>query len=454
MANIESVTSLIEKIFFDMLAKNISLDEGCKRLSRVLSSANLNGLNKTFEVSMVNGRSEFLGMSVYPDMGDFNNAVASCVTDPMTDPRVNNIPGYQAFCNKWIMDIRYWFIEIDVNLFDRSIINFTPPELTAMLLHELSHVVYSDKTTEKFYKAYKRNMAQLRMQEKGAVRFAQGILYIIPGIIACSAHHLNIGRNGRNEEYIADKVFGLRNYQEHLVSAINKIIEAYGNSIVIDERNLDKKLDASIEWCNLNIKELVNRRDTLKREIVNKAACTHSKYAKNTYLGITQKLGIGARDRYTGDIITMESIFDDLESGKRQLYGLLNDIELYDIPGASAAIESTISRKLSEATESVFNKKKPTLPSSYDVDAVSIEVDKITSHADRMYVLDLIYNRVEQINAFKESIEDNKYLMDKYSAKIERMLTELDQMRVRVLNKRDLNRDYKVFVKCPEGYEG
>lgn len=454
MANIESVTSLIEKIFFDMLAKNISHDEGCKRLSQVLSSAELNGIKKTFEVSMVNGKTEFLGMSVYPDIGDFNKAIATCVPDPMTDPRITNIPGYQAFCNKWILEIYYWYIEIDENLFDRSIINFTPSELTAMLLHELSHVVYSDKTTEKFYKAYKRNMSQLKMQEKGAVKFAQGILYIIPGIIACSAHHLNIGRNGRNEEYIADKVFGLRNYQEHLVSAINKIIEAYGNSIIIDERNTDKRLDASIEWCNLNIKELVNRRDTLKREIVNKAACTRSKYAKNTYLAITQKLGIGARDKYTGDIITMESLIDDIDSGKRDVYGLLNKIELYDIPGASSAIENAIINRLSEATESVFNKKKPTLPSNYDVDAVSIEVDKITSHNDRMYVLDLIYNRVEQINAFKESIEGNKYLMDKYNARIERMLEQLDQMRVRVLNKRDLDREYKVFVKCPAGYEG
>ena len=126
------------------------------------------------------------------------------------------------------------------------------------------------------------------------------------------------------------------------------------------------------------------------------------------------------------------------------------------MPGNYSAIESTLANCFTEeARESIFSKRKPSLPNNYDIDAISIEVDRIKTHQDRMYVLDLIYNRIEQINEFKESIETNRSLMDRYNPKITRMTEQLDAARIRVLNKRNLdNSDYKVFVKCPEGYEG
>ena len=450
--NIENCVSSLEKVFFDILAKNISQEQGCKRIESILNASNINGLEKKFSVSIVNGRSEFLGMSVFPDQSDFNNAIAT----NFDNDRNSELPGYKKFCQKWVMEIRYWFIEIDANVFDRTVINFTPQELTAMLLHELSHVAFSDKASEKFYKAYKHNMMQLKMQEKGAVRFAQSIFYIVPGVIACGCHNWNIGVRGQYEEYVCDRVFGLKDYQQHLMSAINKIIAAYGNSIVLDERNTDKKIEASIDWCNLNIKDLVNRRDAIKRDIINRASGTRSHYAKNMYLKMAQKLGIGVKDKYTGKLIAMESIFDGFEDGSIEAYGFLQKYDLIDMPGNYSAIESTLANCFTEeARESIFSKRKPSLPNNYDIDAISIEVDRIKTHQDRMYVLDLIYNRIEQINEFKESIETNRSLMDRYNPKITRMTEQLDAARVRVLNKRHLdNSDYKVFVKCPEGYEG
>ena len=65
---IENCVTSIEKAFFDYLAKRLNEAEFCKRLSKILTSADLNGVSKEFEVSLVDGKANFAGMCVYPDM--------------------------------------------------------------------------------------------------------------------------------------------------------------------------------------------------------------------------------------------------------------------------------------------------------------------------------------------------------------------------------------------------
>ena len=94
------------------------------------------------------------------------------------------------------------------------------------------------------------------------------------------------------------------------------------------------------------------------------------------------------------------------------------------------------------------------IPSQLDVDTLFVEVDRIENHADRRYVLDLIYYQEEKINHFMELCELNEALERKYKGKMQSMLRELQNMRNAVLAKRSFEKEYKVFVKCPVGYEG
>jgi hypothetical protein len=108
------------------------------------------------------------------------------------------------------------------------------------------------------------------------------------------------------------------------------------------------------------------------------------------------------------------------------------------------------------ANESFFRKKDKgiDIPNQLDVDTIFVEVDRIQNHADRRYVLDLIYNQEERINQFLELCDHDETLKAKYYSHMQSMLSELSDMRKAVLEKRSFDKKYKVFVKYPEGYEG
>lgn len=443
--NIDRIATSIEKTFFDYLAKSINDAELCKRLSDILSSADINGVRRTYTVDIIDGKSEFLGMCVYPDMGEYSSVILDLYGSDLR---------YEQFCRSWFTSINHYYIELDKNLFDRTIINFTPQELTAMLLHELSHVAFSDKTTEKLYKAYVVHKNHINKHERGLTKVALSTLYVVPGMIACTAHKANTGKNGMREEYICDKVFGLRGYQEHLVSALDKIVKAYGTKFVLDDGTSDKKLEASMRWVDFNIDNIVSRRDALGREIVNMSSATRSKYAKDSFLTITRRLGIGARDRYTGKLIAMESVLDEIYNGDLLYNEVLTKYDFVDDIKAVSALEMAVKcGNAKEAMESLI-RKKPKMPNGYDIDSIMIEIDRVRTHTDRLYVLDLIYAKRSQIEEFVEFYGEDSPEVEKYRPKIDAYNKQLDEMTARLLNKHSLEKTYKVFVKCPEGYEG
>ena len=112
------------------------------------------------------------------------------------------------------------------------------------------------------------------------------------------------------------------------------------------------------------------------------------------------------------------------------------------------------------ALESVMNRRKKIkteLPSQYEIDAISIEVDKITNHHDRIFVLDLIYEVLERVNNFEEAISPDPSLVRKWTGKINSMKDSLDKLRQATLEKKSFPSSYKFFVKLPpeaEDYQG
>ena len=66
----------------------------------------------------------------------------------------------------------------------------------------------------------------------------------------------------------------------------------------------------------------------------------------------------------------------------------------------------------------------------------------------------MIYENIEKLNNFEEAIAMDEYKAKKWAPKIQELRTRLDTLRKTVLNKNIAKKEYKVFVKVPEGYEG
>ena len=444
---VEKALTLMDDSYNKYLVGDISQAEMCRNLAAALSSFPYDAGKKEFTVQVTSnktGNEKFFGMRVYPDIEEMDDFCKDLVNEG-DKIRFNDI------VKKW-KKIDKWFLEIDGTCFDRNQFNFNPKELTALTLHEIGHIIYSDKPIEGFYRAYQEVKARMNSSDKATQKLMYDI-YMIPLTLACMQRRWVNGKNEVQLEIIADKTVVELGYGQYLLEALDKITRAIGS---LNSQNNQDELNSSMNWCQQNIADIMKRKEQLKDELYYRAVRTKSNYMKAMTIIILDKLGFKLRERYTGYVVenTIEllsdpevmqkymPIVDAMESAKFDKF--------YNMMHSSNSI----------AMEAIFNKRKKVkveLPSQYEIDAIAVEVDKITNHHDRIYVLDLIYEVLERINNFEEAISPDPSLVKKWSAKIRQMKDELEALRQAVLAKKTFATSYKFFVKLPEAasdYEG
>lgn len=444
---VEKALTLMDDSYNKYLVGDISQAEMCRNLAAALSSFPYDAGKKEFTVQVTSnktGNEKFFGMRVYPDIEEMDNFCKDLVNE-------GDKIRFTDIVKKW-KKIDKWFLEIDGTCFDRNQFNFNPKELTALTLHEIGHIIYSDKPIEGFYRAYQEVKARMNSSDKATQKLMYDI-YMIPLTLACMQRRWVNGKNEVQLEIIADKTVVELGYGQYLLEALDKITRAIGS---LNSQNNQDELNSSMNWCQQNIADIMKRKEQLKDELYYRAVRTKSNYMKAMTIIILDKLGFKLRERYTGYVVenTIEllsdpevmqkymPIVDAMESAKFDKF--------YNMMHSSNSI----------AMEAIFNKRKKVkveLPSQYEIDAIAVEVDKITNHHDRIYVLDLIYEVLERINNFEEAISPDPSLVKKWSAKIRQMKDELEALRQAVLAKKTFATSYKFFVKLPEAasdYEG
>lgn len=441
----ENIT-MIDDAFSSYLLKH-DTNVLCQDVSNILSAFSK---TKRYAVNIVNtnrfSKEPFFGMRVFPSEGYIDS-----VCEKMNVKHAEDL-SFKNLLDIW-RKIDEWIIEIDSRVFDRMAINFNPEELTAMLLHEVGHTVYSDRRVEMFYRAYMACRIQMKASQKGSAKILY-FLYTIPLAMACGMRCWKVTSQDLKEEIFADQSVEKLGYGEHLCSAYRKIIKAYGSGYP-DEQRMEDATAQSIFWANTNISDLAHRKNKLKDELYETGSKTDSTFIRNLIKKIMKKLSIHSKERYTGNVV-MESAFEP-DFDDPQEYVQHNTL-IYDFKKITA-LENRIASIVNSANNAIANEafgrsKKNEIPNQLDVDTIFVEVDRIQNHADRRYVLDLIYHQEEKINHFLELCEVNQDLKKKHKAKMESMLRELESMRQAVLAKRSFDKQYKVFVKYPSGYEG
>lgn len=436
---------LIETTFSDYMIGKTNEKTFLNKLATALDNLPFNS-KKEFSVSMDKAkgmRREFFGFNVFPAISSIEDVCSKVANE---DAKFNEI------VKRW-RSIDDWEIVIDSMLFDRTFIAFNPKELTAMLLHEIGHVTQSDEPIEQFYRAYIEAKSRMKAADKISKR-ALYMLYTIPLAVACTSRRWVNDKNELNLEISADKSLIETGYAEHLVSAFDKIIKAAGSIDVTKDMNY-KQIESNMEWANSNIIDVVKRRDKLKDALYYKAIQSNSGYIQALCTRILDFLGVRMRERYTG-YVAESCMLPELIEGKITLE---QHVPVYDNK-VFGNIEGRIIRDQSRytiAAESFFNKRKNVkvdIPDEYDLDRIFVAIDDIQNNYDKVYVLDMIYENIEKLNNFEEAIAMDEYKAKKWAPKIQEMRDRLATLRKAVLSKNIAKKEYKVFVKVPEGYEG
>lgn len=446
----EKALQLMEAAYTKFLMGKINKDRLCKELQTALELMSFGNTSKKFDVQISNskGFGEFFGMRIFPSIPDLDTFCERLVSDDS-----KSSVKFNEITKRW-KNIEHWVLEVDGICFDRTRINFTPKELTALTLHEIGHVIYSDSPIEGFYRAYRETKTRMTISDKAGQKLMYN-LYMIPLSIACMQRRWTNSKNEIRTEIIADKSVMEFGYGEYLAEALEKIIKVYG-TINTTEQQLQNEVTSSVQWCAQNMNDMSKRTEHLKDELYYQAIRAKSGYLKAVSVIVLDKLGLKMRERYTGAVVeaSLELISDP------------NCLEKYEpfIPVLEAANfnKRLIALESCEAIalEAIFNRRKKVkteLPSQYEVDAIAIEVDKITNHHDRVFVLDLIYEVLDRINTFEEVVSADPALLKKWQGKINTMKEQLEMLRQATLSKKTFSQGYKFFVKLPDAasdYEG
>lgn len=451
MSNYEAKLSLGEQAISDFINGDISVKKMENMIAVSLNGCNFYGRKNTFEVNVVKNdknKEPFFGARVYPALDLLDKIVNEVVVEyhPFKD--------IKAAWNH----IDHWVIELDSGMFNRDIISLVPKEIMAAILHEIGHVIYSDKVLERFYRSYKAMYVHMKTAEKDTIKLGYG-LFTIPLALSSTIRSWTRGHNAIKEEYFADQIVVDCGYKDFYISLLSKIVEAYGNAMTDDhEAESDNKISERTRWAAVNIVDTVRRKSKLSNDLYVQSITTTSTYLKALYAKVLNTLGINLRERYTGD--AAECTVDVLSMDKKAFdaaYEFTCDTDKFR--KQTDALEANMHRDKfvpgTPAYESIVrNRLKKGLPSWIDIDRIQIEIDRMTNHHDRSFVLDMIYDKIDEITNFMDYISTDENLVRKYQPEADRMLKALNDYRDEVLRRRSFATRYRVFVKSPEGYEG
>lgn len=449
MDNYADKLAVAEQAITDFITGKSTVQKLENVLGHVLSSCAFCGRSNTYNVTLIktdNLKQPFFGARIYPAIDLLEKLVSETVVE---------LHPFKEISASW-RHIDHWVIELDSGLFNRNVISLLPKEIMAAILHEIGHTIYSDKVLERFYRSYKTMYVHMKTAEKDAIKLGY-TLFTVPLAVSCGLRSWVRGRRAIREEFFADRIVNEYGYGDFYVSLLSKIVEAYGNSMIEDnDVECDNAVSERTRWASINIVDTVRRKNRLKDDMYLASARTPSMYLKALYAKTLNELGVNLRERYTGDAVecTIELLSDPQLD---KAYEMITDTDRFN--WFSDAVEATLHRdkytKGTPAFESILrNKLKKGLPSWHSIDSIQIEIDRMTNHHDRAFVLDMIYSKIDDINEFLDYIRGDENLMRKYGNEAQKMLDELDAQREAVLRRKNFANRYSIFVKYPEGYEG
>ena len=223
----------------------------------------------TFDIKVTNEvdpNAELFVMSVYPEVSVMDKIISAVISDSNTD----------SIKKLWESN-KKWTIEMDARLFNNSIIICNEKELTAMLLHEVGHIVCSTSIPNRISLVLRYELMRTNIKNKMMIKDKVfRTILSLPILDACISDNKR-SMTSIKEEIKADAFVKKMGYQKELLSILTKLsnnIKYPKNSGTIDEK-MRKMTDFSLQ----TLQDFQQRKDKLaKRNLVSLKKESQSPY--------------------------------------------------------------------------------------------------------------------------------------------------------------------------------
>ena len=343
-------------------------------------------------------------MSIYPSESVINKIIEAIVSENTDDEITNIWNGSDS-----------WNVEIDSRILTAKA-GLTERELTALLMHEIGHFVYSNSVPVKINRVIKIEFAKNDLISKYALKnsMLNKLLYF-PLLNLCGGKK---DKDTLRNEIRADNYAVKAGYGMELNSAIDKIVGYIGTTDV--DKDTIELMGFSID----TLKQLEKRQNNIvRRNIAHMVASTPSKIAGKLFNKVSTGLGNNGVNESRNDEY-INSILED---------------------SAKYVTEGFFSR---------VNKLKRIDPAS--IDYIGLEIGNIRNNDDKMLVLSLIYNKLDTVNYYINILDskNNRYIVPHSRESLINMKNLLNKYREMVLSRPLPEIKYGLTIQYPEGYEG
>jgi len=369
----------------------------------------------TFDISVVKriDETELFIMSVFPEMSTIDKIISAVISNK-PDSVISEL---------WKKNTK-WYIEIDDDTLKSKEFDFNEKELTALLLHELGHVVVTNSIPSRISTIMKYEIAKSNYTVKGLLNkgiFAK--ILSLPILDSCISDKSR-SMNNVKEEIKADNFARKMGYTNDLYSALTKISKS--NKI---RSNRDKDI-SNITNMSLNtLSQIQQRRDNI---------------ARHTLI----KLAENCASPYISNIIT-EYVHDIFENESYSKYPNGHKLEI---------MQEKMDNAIDEYVKETFGVKDLKRIDPVSIDYIQVQITSIKNENDKMMLLTYAYSKLDMVNYYLD-ILDNQKLSRRYNVPNSKEQLLLFKKRindciVKILAYKYPDKYKGVLIAWPTGYKG
>ena len=405
---------IIEECF-----RNIQHEKSVEKNLRMIESAIKREFDVNIKISIINNKRQFFGMCVYPSPEEINKLTTLLLE---TNVKMADVERVHIEC----VTKGEHIVEIDsILLYDHNL-NASAGEVTAILLHEIGHILTSNNIVCRFERA--KEYITIKFDNK-----TRKLVPIIPMIttlfnivtLQIFSNHFNIGLT---KEKHADELALKMGYGQELADILGKLIaNGQGERVRRSVRDEDKDIEITIDWLIVNIKELEYRKDRLKRSLKTIKMTTPSPYLAKRLGELTDK--VFKKDKETmvekAEVINEAFIISKLKDDK--------------IKAPVGAVDRS-------------GRVKKLLPR--DLAIYRAELERVNTVDDKIFLLERLYDLLDIAEYAKQMVQIEPRKVGQTEQTIDLYIKSLHEL-ISETSARNISRTkYGLFIKYPADYEG
>lgn len=415
----------IESCFIKMKDGKDNIPSATKRMGQVLNLI----FHKNISVSVVYPRSEddqFFVMSIFPSQSTLEALVVGILnnTDDQTLKKI------------WD-ETEDWNIEIDRRIFNENYVSITAKEMTALLLHEIGHIVYSNSVPQRLSRVMRFEVAKLNVQKKAILQnqLFRGVLEL-PIMNACCYDRYKTPSNVRKE--LQADVFVIKmGYGKELQSVLDKFLTSNVKNV-----HLKSKINKSEPDVDQDMKNTIK----FSMEIIDDFEKRRAAVAKKNLGKLVTKV--------PSDFIRLRisDLSDKLT--KSDVRGISDEIKMERVcEAAQRQIENYYMKEFFEFRTKRFKRIDPRV-----IDYIELQAKAIKNNDDKMILVNYIFTNLDQVNYRINVLNDpeyaNRYEVPDSMNTLLRYRERLERAREYVINYKIPEIRYGLDISYPSGYEG